>query len=108
MDKALEQLVEAVKQASPAMWAAAQAKVQADMTVSFWLIWVGLAVLVGCVGLVVWDALVWNEGLAAALGIVCGIGALLFAVINWSIYTGMRLAPEWYAIKALAELSPLT
>lgn len=115
MDKALEQLVEAVKQASPALWAAAQHKVQAEMLDAF----VGMAFAV----LVFWIArrieghlgrIESDEGLEGGLAIVGRVVACLamfvaaFAFFSCASSLGQRVvAQDWFAIKALADLSPL-
>lgn len=111
MDKAIEQLVEAVKQASPALWAAAQHKVQADIAVDLMAIKIGIAmVVVGAIGLALALFLDLDFESATPLAIISfGLGAVggivtLMCVLELKALT---TAPDWYAIKALTELSPL-
>ena len=114
MDKALEQVIEAVKQASPHLWAAAQAKVAADIAVAHFWAWASLVAFV--LGLALLAFATWVEkndryGTAAVWpgitgAMAAGAGAIGVAV-NATNYIQIGMARDWYAIKALVELSPL-
>ncbi len=114
MDKALEQLIEAVKQASPAVWAAAQAKVTADIAVAHFWAWASLPILIFGFGLVAYAAWAERKSRYGGEGVmpgVCGffilLGSFIACAAAWTQYIQMSMARDWYAIRALVELSPL-
>lgn len=109
MDKAIEKLIEAVQQASPTLWAAAQAKVQADIAVAhiwFWAALIGMAiglalcVLAGC-------GPGYDSGILVIPGSIMLVGGALAAICAYTSWVAYAAAPQWYAIRALAELSPV-
>ncbi len=110
MDKALEQLIEAVKQASPMLWAAAQAKVSADLSVAHFWAWAGVGLLI--VGIVLLSWVQWNDSYsdidgAEIVGVILLCFGIPMAAIAWTMYFQIGMARDWYTIKALVELSPL-
>lgn len=112
MDKALEQAIEAVRQASPALWAAAQHKVAADLAVDQMAVCIGLILLAwGIVAVVVGVRNAGDWRMWPDVACVSGWLAILFsvvAIVAASIeIKQIQMAPDWYAMKALASLSPL-
>jgi hypothetical protein len=114
MDKAIEAVIEAVKSASPTLWAAAQQKVQADIANAHFWMWAA-AVIAG-LSLLATVLLIWvafsdkgDEGLlgGAVVFLVLMLGAGVVSAIHYTNVMVREKAPQWYAIKALAELSPL-
>ena len=110
MDKALEQLVEAVKQASPQLWAAAQGKVTAQVV----LAWTWALIFLGEFG----TGLYWlrnakrlsdptDRGMVSILAWSVILTGFMGTVFNLGDLLGILVARDWYAIKALVELSPL-
>lgn len=115
MDKALEQLVEAVKQASPALWAAAQHKVQADIAAQhFWeVFFIWSAAIAAVLAITIFATAMLTDGLDDGFAgvflffLFVAVVAGALATVNHVDVVRMRAAPDWYAVKAIAELSPL-
>ena len=114
MDKAVEAVVEAIRAASPALWAAAQAKVQSDLAVAqFWQTFCGVTVALSLVLIVVGIFLArsydWEVpgGLLVIVSLFSAIFSTIGVVANHATIIAINAAPQWYAIKALVELSPL-
>lgn len=114
MDKAVEAVIEAVKQASPMLWSAAQAKVQADIANAHFWMWAwaivaGIALLLFVFS--VWMMSAYNGGDSdGAVVATFFVLTVLGGIISANYYTDILVrekAPQWYAIKSLVELSPL-
>ena len=110
MDKALEQLVEGIKQASPMLWAAAQHKVEAQIQQDVYGMWI-----CACLALIGWTlvlldtfgAIPDSDAGGIVLGGITGLGGTAGLIAAFLDYRLLVMARDWYAIKALAELSPL-
>jgi uncharacterized protein YqgC (DUF456 family) len=111
MDKAIEQLVEAVKTASPMLWAAAQNKVQADLLAWVCVLVLAMIALPLCAYALVWaskrpgysDSAFGAQLIGGLIGVLAALAAPGALVEIVTLY----VARDWYAIKALVELSPL-
>ncbi len=113
MDKAIDAVIEAVKNASPVLWAAAQEKVQADIVnAHFWMmVWIGIAAILGVVFLVLLALgfITAQEEVAgpAVFCLIVGLVSLLPAAACYTDILVREKAPQWYALQALVELSPI-
>jgi hypothetical protein len=110
MDEAVKQIVEAVRSASPALWAAAQGKVRSLMfaDVVWALIWTG-AFIAGlqarrATAEVCDDAERWLARAATWCVVVFSLAAMVASLADIGC---MWLAKDWYTIQALTQLSPV-
>ncbi len=119
MEKALETVVEAVKVASPALWAAAQQKVRANMLSDWTALLLSIIIILAAFLLVRKTQKIADkhEGYdrygapgwlipAAVGGWVAGVTALLVGIVSIFDLVQLYNAPDWYAIKALMQLTP--
>ena len=106
---ALQKLIEAVQSASPAVWAAAQAKVQADILANQWLVKMTLSIEI-VLGAWLILCLVWafNEhaetDLVALGGFPFVIGTIFCAVFGITAkmqLISLQAAPNWHAIQLI-------
>jgi len=106
----LQQLIEAVKSASPAMWEAAQQSVKANIAVAQFWESIGLGILaIGCVGIVLGIILSVTVDNFDFLGLsLFSVLPALGGLIMWGACHAeiirLETAPNWYAIEALRRL----
>jgi hypothetical protein len=113
MEKTLEQLIQMLRDASPTLWAAAQAKIQAEIYTSAFWAWVLGGIAVASIAFVVF--LLWRysemdynaQDEVSILSFLVGIAALVCLVgslVNIYHYQMLSRATDYYAMHALADL----
>lgn len=103
--------MEAVKQASPHLWAAAQQKVQAEINLAhMWIVVLTSLIILTWVAVATIMKWCYDNDVQALAWIVTGVSDIFFVVslcCNIHNYILFTTARDWYIIKFLVELSPL-
>jgi len=109
MNPEIDRLVAVVEKASPMLWAAAQHKVTSLLFaqcvwIVFWLLLLGLSIGLAKKKFPEYDN---NADFVHTGGWIGGILSSCAIVVCLGEIGCILLARDWYAIKALADLSPL-
>lgn len=110
LSSALEKLVKAVEQASPEIWAAAQAGVQAQAAICKFYVQLAIGMeIVAMVWLAFWVWLFLRSDDEDALGIglipflLLTLIAVVMGAVNYTELLTLQLAPQWAAIQLLLQ-----